>query len=101
MRLPTVPGRLVAKILAIVAQDMRDAQPIVGEDLAPAARLRGPVAGQGAPCPNAILVAEEGERQQLSRIGERLEALDRDEAVDQFDIGFQRRGETEIFVRTA
>src|SRR5262249_56334714 len=51
-----------------------------------------------APGPHRVLVAPERQGQQLARIGQALEPLDRDEAIDVREVGAQGGGQPEIIV---
>src|SRR5436189_6205245 len=54
-----------------------------------------------APAFHGILVAPERQRQELARVGERLETLDGNETIHLFQIGLQRRGDVEIVLLAA
>src|SRR5690606_16271751 len=96
MRLPAVVRRLGTIFETIVAQHTGDAQPIVAEDTGAALDLGRAVPRLVAPGLHRRLVTPERQRQQLARLDEALESLDRHEAVDFLQIGLQRRGEVEI-----
>lgn len=101
MPLAAIRRRLIAFIEAIVTDDGSDPEAIVGEDAIPPRRLRGAMLGAVAPCPHRRLIAPEGERQEFVRIGEALETLDRDEAVDPVQQRTQIGGEPEIGIALA
>src|SRR4051812_43469727 len=54
-----------------------------------------------APALHGILVAPERQRQQLARVGDALETLDRDEAVDRLELRPQRCGNGQVVVLAA
>src|SRR5690606_25436536 len=58
--------------------------------------LRAPMFGRVAPAGHGVLVLEEGQRENLARIGEALEPLDRDEAFDSIQKRPQLGGSIEI-----
>ena len=64
---------------------MGHAQPVAGKHAAPSGALGGAVLVQGPPRLHRLFVAPERQRQQAAGIGQALEALDRDEAVDARD----------------
>src|SRR4051812_9300912 len=72
-----VGGRLGTVAAAIIAHDLRDPQPVGAEDALPPQSLGGAVRGPIAPGRHRSLVAPEGQRQELARLGEALEPLDR------------------------
>src|SRR4029450_1270200 len=88
--------RLGALGHAVIAHDAGDAQAIVAEHALAAALLGGAVAFDVAPCRNRRLVAPEGERQKLGLVGQALEALDADKAVDALQFGPERGRDVEI-----
>jgi hypothetical protein len=99
MRVAAVLGRLVAALKAVVAHDGGDAQAVIGEHALAAMRLRRAVMRELAPGADRLVVAPEGKREQLARLLQALEALDRDEAVDGGEVLAQARGDVEILGR--
>ena len=87
---------LEARVEAVVAHDGGDPQAVVAEDAAPPRRLGAAMGRQVAPLPDRLLVAEEGERQELARLAQALEALDRDKSVDALQVGAQGRRQVEV-----
>src|SRR5688500_20361339 len=81
---------------SIITHHARDAQAIVREDAGAAFGLRGAMLWHVAPLGDSLLVAPEGEGEDLALLGQALEALDRDEAVDLLELGLQSGGEVEI-----
>src|SRR3954469_21592354 len=77
-----VVRRLGAVVRPVVAHDLGDAEPVVGEHPRLADRLRPAVVELAAPGRNRGVVSPELQRQELAFLVEALEALDRDEAVD-------------------
>src|SRR5262245_60919259 len=71
-----VGGRLPALEHAVVADDARHPQPVVGEDAAPPLRLRDAMPFQLPPALHRVLVAPDRERQHLAFLGEAFEPLD-------------------------
>jgi hypothetical protein len=61
---------------------MRHSQAIVSEDVVPAGGLRRAVWLQIPPGGDGRLVPPEGEGKEFARLGQALEALDGDEAID-------------------
>src|SRR5262249_16795049 len=83
---PLVGGSAVLRGLgtlveAVVADDGGDAQAVVAEQAGASGRLGAAVLGDVAPGLDRLLVAEEGQRQDLFRMGATLEPLEGDEAV--------------------
>src|SRR5438477_3950889 len=102
MRLPAVVRSLLAPLAhAVVAHHGGDAQPVVAKHAAAARLLRGAVLNLIAPAGDSRLVAPERQRQHLVGIGDALEALDRDEAVDLLQLGAQAGGVVEIALAPA
>src|SRR3954462_12118003 len=93
---PAVRGRLGAVLIAIIANDLSDAQAIGAQDMVAPERLRRAVRGLVAPRRHGRLVAPEGEGEELARFGEAFEPLDRQEAIDRVEPGTERGGEIEI-----
>src|SRR5258705_8560719 len=89
--------RLRPVVHAIVPDDARDPQPVVGEQLTAPLSLRRPMGLEIAPLDEGGLVAEVGEREDLARLREALEALHRDEPVDLVQQRPQLRGDVEVF----
>src|ERR1700691_893108 len=54
-----------------------------------------------SPCLDRGFVPEERQREHLAGLGEALESLDRDEAVDLFQVRAQRGGNVEVFLLLA
>src|SRR5690349_18205633 len=79
---PRIGRRLVPLVHAVVAQHGGDAQPVVAQDAAAARRLSLAMMFLVAPGLYRRLVAPEREREQLGVVGQALESLDADEAVD-------------------
>jgi hypothetical protein len=98
MRRNTVCRGLGALIHAIVAQNLCDPQPIVLEHAGTAFALSYAVLCQVPPVLHGLFVPEELDRQHLARIGERLEPLNRDEAVDLLEEGAQFCGDIQILI---
>src|SRR5262245_17796980 len=97
MRLPAVGRCVLAPVVeAVVAHDGRHAQAVVAEYAAAAGRLRGAMLGVVAPARHRVLVAPERQRQHLAGIGDALEALHRDEALDLLELRPQPSGMIEI-----
>src|SRR4051812_21105449 len=90
MERPRIGWRLAAFRQAIIADHGCNAQPVIGEYTAAALGLAVPVILLVAPALHGILVAPERQRQELARVGERLETLDGNEAIHLFQIGLQR-----------
>src|ERR1043166_8763147 len=76
MERPRIRRRLVAFGHAVIADHGCNAQPVIGEHTAAALGLAAPVIFLVAPTLHRILVAPERQRQELARVGERLETLD-------------------------
>src|SRR5665213_2963501 len=74
------------------------AQAIVPEDAAPPGFLRHPMLRLVAPGLDRVLIAPEGEGQDLAFLGERLEPLDGKEAVHLFQNRPQLGGDVQIGV---
>src|SRR5436190_19554158 len=102
MRLPAVVRRLLAPLAhAVVAHHRGDTQPVVAKHAAAARLLRGAMLDLIAPAGDRRLVAPERQRQHLVGIGDALEALDGDEAVDLLQLGAQAGGVLEIALAPA
>src|SRR5882757_8607156 len=90
--------RLHALVHAVIADHAGDAQPVVFENPRAALALGLAMAGHIAPGLDGGFVAKERQRQDLALLGQALEPLDRDKAID----GFQHRPElgrkVEIFL---
>src|SRR4051794_20796464 len=87
---------LLAIIHAVVADDAGDTQMIVGKNVCAALGLGTPVLHRVAPGRNGRVVAPERQRQDLALLGQALEPLDRDEAVDGLQDRLQVGREVEI-----
>src|ERR1700730_17775507 len=98
VHLARIDWRLPAIVHTVVADDLCDAQPIVGEDRVAARALDPSVRLQVAPLTHRILVAPVRQRKDLSWLGETLEAFDRDEAIDIGEQGPQARGRVQMGV---
>jgi len=72
------------------------AQPVIAEHALPSHGLRLAVRRQLAPALYGGGVAPERQRQDASRPRQRLEAFDRDEAIDAIQLGAQRRCRIQI-----
>ena len=81
MDLHGIGGHLSALVHRVVAQHLRDPQPVGLEDAAAAFLLGFAVLLQVAPLAHRLLVPPEGERYELALRGDALEALDGDEAI--------------------
>ena len=79
--------RLPALGHAVITNDLGDTQPIIRKNLRSPRRLHLPVLLTIAPGRDRILVAPDGKREELARIGKALEAFDRDESVGGIEIG--------------
>src|SRR5688572_20678059 len=90
--------RLGALVQPVVADHLRHAQPVVGEDAFAAGRLRLAVLLDIAPALHGLLVAPDGQRQELARLRQALEALDGDEAVHLLQHGLEPRRRVEVRV---
>src|SRR5262245_58582037 len=88
--------RFVPALHPVVAQYARDAQAVVGENAVAAFRLRGAMLLQVTPLLDRFFIPPEGEGKELAFLGQALEALDRDEAVDLLQMRTQCGGDTEI-----
>jgi len=97
----TILRRLGAIIKAVVTQDMGDAEAIGGEDTASAGGLGDAVFFRFAPAADGLLIAPEGEREELAAGRQAFEALDGKEAVRGFQLSAQLAGEIEIAVALA
>src|SRR5688572_19483132 len=93
---PRILRRLRSLIQPVIPHHAGDAQAIIAEDAAAALGLRGAVLGDIAPARDRVLVAPEGEGEDLALVAQALEPLDRDEAVDLLELGLQRGGQVEI-----
>ena len=96
MKDAAVVGGFLARIHAVVPQDGRDAQAVVGEQLAPAAALCRPVGLNAPPGGHRLFVAPEGEGQDLAGLAETLEPLDGEKTVDAIEEGVKIGGDVEI-----
>src|SRR5690242_18006429 len=81
MERPRIRRRLGALVHAVVADHRGDAKPIAGEHAAAAGGLALAVLLLVPPVLHRRLVTPERQRQQLCLVGQRLEPLDRDEAI--------------------
>src|SRR4051812_43027421 len=98
MNPPAVRGRLVAPEHAVVPDHSGDAEPIVLEDLRAPRRLRGAVGIEPSPLLDGLLIAPEGEREDLSGLGQALETFDGNEAVNGFEVRPQAGGDIEVLL---
>src|SRR5215469_5969948 len=98
MPLAAVGRSLGALRHAVVTDDGRNAQSVIAEYLRSALGLRQAVPFDLPPLGDRRVVAPERQRQDLARIGQALEPLDRDESVHLFERRPQRRGDVEIFL---
>src|ERR1700681_71746 len=98
VRVTRIDWRLRAIVHAVVTDDLCDAQPIVGEDRVAARALDASMRLEVAPLTHRILVSPVRQRKDLSWLGEALEALDRDEAIDIGEQGAQACGRVQIGV---
>jgi hypothetical protein len=69
-----------------------NAKPVIGKDLAPPGCLSPAMVLSLAPSGDGCLIAEEREREDLAGLGQALEPLDRDKAINAFKDRPQRRG---------
>src|SRR5438132_1883199 len=83
---------------AVVANNARDAQAVIGKHARAPERLRLAVARKVAPAPHCFLVAPERKGQQLALVGKAREALYGDESVDFLELRPQLRGELQILL---
>src|SRR3954452_10436095 len=90
--------RLLAIIHAVVADDAGDTQVIIGEDFCAALGLGAAVLHRVAPGLHGRLVPPERHRQDLALVGQALETLDRDEAVDGLQDRLEVGREVEIIL---
>src|SRR6266446_6860001 len=88
--------RLGAVGHAVVAQNRGDAQAVIAEDFAAALALGRAMFEMGAPALDGVFVAPEGERQDFALVRKAGKSLDRDEAVDLFELGTQGCSDVEI-----
>src|SRR5260221_648738 len=93
---PRVGRRFGAFGHAVVAHDGGDTQTVVAQHAAASGGLRLAVMLDIAPGLYRLLVAPEGEREQLLVVDQALEALDADEAVDPLELGLQAGGDVEV-----
>src|SRR5205807_2854251 len=96
MKGAAIRWRLRALVHAVVANDTGNTDSIILEDLRAAFGLALAVLRHVAPRFNGGLIAEKRQRKQFSLLGEALEPLDRDEAVDGFQDRPQPGREVEI-----
>src|SRR5262249_3976210 len=82
VKLSTVAGHFGAVVHGVIAQDAGDADPVVREHLAASQSLGHPVLFLLPPGVDGLFVAPERQRQQLARLIEAFEALDRNKTVD-------------------
>src|SRR5688572_5194718 len=95
---PRILRRLRAFVHAVVAQNVRDSQPVVREDRQPSGALSFAMLRHRAPAAHGCFVTPERERQNLARRRQALEPLDREEAVDVLEQRPQARGHVQICI---
>ena len=82
---------------AVVSDDARDAQAVVGENAGASSSLGRAVRMQVAPRRDRGLIAPERQRQELAGLAQAFETFDRDEAVDRLQLRAQGGSDIQIF----
>src|SRR3546814_9151707 len=90
--------RLIACGQAVVADYGRHAYTVVGEEFLSPSRLRLAMREMGTPSLDRLLVAPEGQRQNLTLDRQAGEPLDGDEAVDLLELRPERGGDVEVIL---
>ena len=92
MDFATVTGNLLALAHPIVSNHSRDAQTIIGKNLATAFRLRHAVVICRSPGLYCRFISKKRKRQDFARLIETFEAFDRNEAIDFLEKGLEFSG---------